>query len=405
MFSFLLVVLIINIDQSNAETSTARNFKDKNLYQISDSLIDEKEELFFQEKANYDILHNFSNALSESTVFDYYSAIWQPIGIADFKGDLIFGAYYETDSNQPPYDINGKSYSSVKSMRFNKTVFELNDIQLKSGRGFESEEYIFDKNNTIMPIILGADYSKLYAIGDHIEVEYYQKEFKGIIIGFLSPFQKVMTTNEPEILLDRYMILPVMDFKELPTSMVKSNFDDEFFFKATLLTNSNGEIITEDSPLEIREILDQITMETGFSEFSIIGANSVATDLLFKMTKQNKTLLYVVTFLLFIMMTIIFIFTIHLKIKRNVDSYLVLLISGLNFNHIYKIVRFEFILTNIIGSIIPILLLLYLTKGSTIMLINYLFITAIFIVVSMIPINVMIKKTFNQIDIVQRLKG
>lgn len=405
VFSFLLVILVINIDQSNIETGAVQNFKDKNLYQISDSLYGEKEVAFLSEESNYDILHDFSKNLSNSTMFDYYSAIWQPIEVADFKGDNIFDPYYETGDSQPPYNVNGKSYSSVKSMRFNRTVFHLNNIQVKSGRTFENEEYIFHENNNIVPIILGSDFSELYALGDNIEIQYYQKVFKGTIIGFFSPFQKVMANNEPEILLDRYMILPVVDFNELPTSMMKSNSHDETFFRATLLTNSNGKIVTESSPLEIRTIFDDITLETAFSDFTIIGANSISIDLLVKMIEQNRMTLYIVTLLLFIVITIIYIFTMYLKIKRNTDTFLVLLISGSNLNHIYKIVSCEFIFTNVIGSIIPITFLLFLTKGPTVLLINYLFIAAISIFISTIVISLITKKTFENIDMVQSLKG
>lgn len=405
IFLLLLVVLIINLDQSNLETSTARNFKDKNVYQISDSLIEDKETLFFQNKSSYDILHNFSNRLSKNMMFDYYSAIWQPIAVEDFKGDTPFLAYYEPGDLQDPYVMNGKSYSNVKSMRLNQTVFQLNNVQLASGKEFEEEAYIYHRNNDTVPIILGADYSKFYEIGDEIDIDYYDKEFTGIVTGFLKSFQTIMTNHGPEFQLDKYMILPVVNFSELPSSMLETHSEDEFFYKATLLTNTNGNMITKYSPLEIKGILEQLATETGFAEFSIIGANSVATDLLYNMTKQNKHVLYIVTFLLFAIMTTVFIFTFHLKIKKNVDTYAVLLMSGLNLGHIYKMVRSEFILTKGIGSILPIILLLYLTKLSIVMLINYLFVFAVFMTISMLLMNIVIKKTFSQIDIVQRLKG
>lgn len=404
IFSLLLVILIINLDQSNIETSTMRNFKDKNVYQISDSLIEEKETEFFQKEFSYDILHNFSNRLSKETMMDYYSAIWQPIAVENFKGDTSFLAYYEPGDLQDPYEMNGKSYSDVKSMRLNQVVFQLNNVQLASGKGFEDEAYIYNENEDTVPIILGANYSKFYEIGDEIEIDYYQKEFTGIVTGFLKSFQTIMTNHDPEFQLDSYMILPVVNFSAPPSSMLERHPEDELFYKATALMNSNGNIITEYSPLEIKELLDRLATETGFVEFSIIGANSMATDLLYNMTKQNKNVLYIVTFLLFAIMTIVFVFTFHLKIKKNVDTYAVLLISGLNLEHIYRMVRYEFILMKGMGSVLPIILLLYLTKLSIVMLINYLFVLAIFITVSMLLMNIVIKKIFGQIDIVQRLK-
>ncbi len=405
MFFLILMTLMINLDQSNLETSTAQKFQEKNIYQISDSLIEEKEVQFFQEKANYDILHHFSTSLEKSTDFDYYNAIWQPMEVVDFKGDAVFGPYYEMGDEEQSFEMNGKSYSAVKSMRFNQKVFELNDLQLASGKGFEDEAYIFREGQETVPIILGSDYTAFYKIGDQIEFAYYGKTFIGTVVGFFRPFQTIIVGDGPEIQLNRYMILPVVHFAERPTHMLQENMKDELFYRATLLTNANGNMITKHSPLELREIVDRITQETGFAEFSIIGANGISTDLLFNMKKQNQSLLYVITFLLFLMMTVVFIFTVYLKIKKSVDTYLVLLISGLHLKDIYNIIRYEYLLTMMIGSILPIGLLLYLTKGSAIMLINYVFILAVFIAVMILPIQIMTKKTLERIDIIQRLKG
>ncbi|MRX71470.1 ABC transporter ATP-binding protein [Bacillus lacus] len=401
---FLLLVLVVNIEHSSIETDAVQNFKDKNLYQISDRLYAEKENDFFFKKSNYDILNQFANNLAESREFEYYNAIWQPIGVLDFKGDTFFDAYYEIGNNQPPYTLNNKSYRTIKSMQLNSAVFELNNLQLESGRTFDGDEYIFEQKENTMPIILGSDFSSVYQLGDTIEIDYYQKQFKGTVIGFFSPLQKIVTATQPEIILDRYLIIPAMYFSEPPSRMVNNSLDNELFFKASLLSRSNGLIITEFSPLEIRKTINNIGLKVGFLDFEIIGANNLATNSLVKMTETNRNILYIATLLIFIINLTIFLFTLTIKIKKNMDTFLVLLISGANLNHIYKFVRYEFIIINLFACSIPTVIMLVLFH-SFYLIANYLFIVAIFIFIMTLISKTLIKRTFNNIDLAQKLKG
>ncbi|WP_059171987.1 hypothetical protein [Bacillus sp. FJAT-27445] len=401
---FLLFILTVNINSSSIETSTTKKFKDKNIYIIADQLFEEKEKDFFSELNNYDILNNFVNNLNKSQDFEYYNSILQPIGVSEFKGDSIFEAYYEMGHNQPPYKWNKKSYRNIKSMQLNKTVFDLNNIQLEAGRYFTNEEYIFNKNTNRIPIILGSEFSSIYHLGDTIDMDYYSKEFKGTVIGFLSPFQKIVTANQPEVLLDRYIIIPAIYFNEPPSNMIKNNSIDPFFIKLLLLTRSNGTIITELSPLEIRNLLDGVALTTGFSDFEIIGANNLAIVSLVKMTEMNRNILYIVTFFLFIITLTMFIFTLSSKFKKNVETYLVMLISGANLKHIKKFARYEFIIINLIGSSIPAIILLWLFHNTS-LLVNYLLIVAISIFIMLLLTNKLVKKTIDDIELVQKLKG
>lgn len=403
VFSCLLMVLVINMDYTVIESNTVENFKDKNLYQISDELYDEKETSFFSVPSNYDKLYNFSKELEEKLKYIYYNPVWQPIGVADFKGDIKYDAYYESGNNQPPFNIGDTSYRTVKSMRFNKTVFDLNNLQLKTGKMFKEEDYVLHDN--IIPIILGSDLSNIYKLGDTINILFYQKEFKAEVIGFLNANQKVLATNEPEVLLDRYIVLPAINFSEAPSAIKSFNSQNELFFKAILLSNSNGKIVTDSSPLEIKKTINEISTKTGFSDFTIIGANTISTDILVKMTEQHTGVLISVLVVLFLIILIISVFVMYLKVKRSISTYLALLISGASLKDIYKIVIGEFIFANVIGCFIPVLFLLFITKGSILLLTNYLFLVIVFLLVSTLLINIMVKKTFHTIDIVQSLKG
>lgn len=404
IFFTLIFVLVINIEQANIETKTAKNFDNQNVYQITDQLINEREREFFSSGQGYDVLHNFINTLSKSQAITFYTATWQPIGLADFKGDDSFDPRYEHGGTTETYEINNSTYSTVKALHVNNPVFNLNNLQINSGRNFNLDEYKYNENKTI-PVILGSDHSKSYKLGDKINIYIYGKELQGEIVGFLASSQKVMTANQPEIILDKYMLLPSLTFNDKPSETLLNDSNNELFVRASLLANTNSLILTETAPLEIRKFMEDIKTQTGFNDFQIIGANGLSMDALVSMIEANVTLIYILISLLFIITLAIFLYTISLKVRKNVDTYSVLLISGANMQHIKKYVRNEFVLITLIGVVIPIGPFLLITSTNTLLTINYLFVSFIFVLAISLLTRKYIDKVFTNLDIIQRLKG
>ncbi len=405
LFFTLIFIFIVNINQTNIETKTAKNFEGKNIYQVSDDLTGQKETTFFSGPMEYDLLNQFNQTLSRSIKFTYYTATWQPIGVANFKGDPSFDPNYQNSGKSTPtYKLNNKTYSFVLAVQANKAVFNINNLQIEKGRSFTKDNYKFKGDGSPIPVILGNQYWGLYDIGSKINIFLYDKEIEGKVIGFLDSSQKIMTANQPELILDNYMILPAITFSEKPSKYLMENPKDGLFVKASLLAGTDSLLLTKQSPVQIRNITDQIATQTGFHDFQLIGASSLAINALVDMTKANVLLIIIAIALLFFITLITFLYTIQLKIKKNVDSYLVLLISGANMLHIKKYVKGEFLLLSLIGALIPIIPLLILTSFSFSTLINYLFISLGLILLMSQLIKHYINRVFTNIDIVHHLK-
>jgi len=406
LFFLIVLILIININQASIETTATNHLKEKNLYQISDSLVEESESEFISDISNYDKLAQFTELLEEIKDLNYIHVIWQPIEVADFKGQAVFDPYYEDGNTMPPYEADSKTYTSVKSMQFNELAIEMNNIQLKKGRFPSEKEFIFNHKSTNVPLVLGSEYSNIYEIDETIEFNYYGELLTGEVVGILSPSQKVTTLNEPELILDRYVIFPSFKFDEEPSEMLKEMSDFEVFIRATLLSRVNGLILTDKSPLEVREIASEVSHKAGFYDFQIIGANSLGINSLVKMAEANRTTIYISLFVFFIIATGIHLLTISLKLKKSVDTYKVLLISGANYDNVFKYVQQEILLTNLIGIGIPIILMLLIPIDNiTFIFYSYLFSSLILAILSIFFIKKFITKTFYELDIVQRLKG
>jgi len=401
LFLFL-VALAVNMQQASLEVGAMKHFKDKNIYQISDDLVNEIEGEFFKKKYNYDKLNEFASMLEQSTAFQYYKANWQPIDVLDFKGDKVFGAYYESGDTEH-FKKDDRGYHFVKSIQISKSVIPINNVQLIQGRFFDEDEYVLQENS--IPIILGAEYSSIYKLGDEIKIEYYFKQFTGTVVGILQPSQKIVTTNRPELILDRYMIIPALSLPDAPSRLLKNATKYPIFFKASLLSRANGVILSELDPLAIRKVVGEIADKAVFDQFAIIGADGPIIQTLAQMTETNRmTLVFLSILLLLIAISALFV-TLYMKTKKNVDTYKVLLISGATLEHVCKMLGFQFVMTYFIGSILPLLIILLLTNFSISILSVYILLVILFLIIVFTVSYVFAKKFFTKMDLVRELKG
>lgn len=404
-FFTLIFIFVVNINQANIETKTAANFENLNVFQVTDELTGQKEKDFFNGPKGYDLLNEFNHTLSKSKEFTYYTATWQPIGVADFKGDQSFDPNYQySGETTSTHEINKKTYSFVLAVQANKSVFELNNLQIVRGREFNDTDYKYIGNSSPIPVILGSQYSSLYDIGSKFSFFLYNKEIEGKVIGFLDSSQKIMTANEPELILDKYILLPAINFSEKPSNYIRKNPNNELFVRASLLAGAGSLLLSKQSPVQMRKTMDQIAEKSGFHEFQLIGADGLVIDALVGMTKTNVVLIVITILILFVITSLSFLYALHLKVKKNIDSYLVLLICGANMDHIKNYIRNDFLLLAIIGTFIPVFPLLFLTSGSFTTLVFYLLFSLCFVLLISLLIKYYINKVFTSIDIVQHLK-
>ncbi|MNW25889.1 hypothetical protein D3C74_26450 [compost metagenome] len=399
IFAGLVLNVVMNVKQANLEVRSTKNFKGKNVFIVSDSLHNEREKEFFRESNSLNTLNKFAHELRNNSSWEYYNPIWQPIEVADFEGDPHFDAFYEAGITEPAYNVNGMSYSNLKSVQFNQKVFELNNLQFQDGKGFVTEDFRFDKAKGQIPVILGADYTGIYVPGDTLDILYYDHRLQGVVTGILAPSQKVLTKIEPELPLDAYMILPLMSFDD---AVLNSS---GLFFRASLLSQIGGMMITDLNALELRQELATISGTANFYDFDIIGASGIAINALVAMTETNRGILIGYAAIIGFITLFLFLWAITNVIKKNTEVYKVFLISGASMSQLYRATRNRFVLCLLISLIIPV--------GSIFILINNpLEIVPIYLL-TILPIFVLIvcmsgwfiKRTFQRFDLVQQLKG
>ncbi len=263
---------------------------------------------------------------------------------------------------------------------------------------FPSDAYFFEEDADI-PILLGAAYKGIYQVGDHLELLHYTRHFNGVVTGILKPQQRIFTMNNPEAVLDRSVILPVRYFKEPPKNT------EGIFVKASLYSHMNGTIITNLSPMELRDVLKPINVESNFEAYHIIGAESLPILALSKMTDTNRLLLFIASLTTGFMLAGLYLWTLSLLVKRNIPVYMVLLISGATMDSIQMLSSRRLMLTIGIASLFPAALLMIIVENPLYFLITYYVVVVIVVLLLAGMVKLMTKKLFRRLDLVQQLKG
>jgi len=403
LFSVVLFVLLVNINISKIEIRSASKFHNYNIYKLTDNLIGEREIEFFKDVKNYDILNNFNNDVFKNNKVVFYHAVLQPIGLKEYPPDKKFSAYYESDFNNI-YEHEGAFYQITKSMQVTKSVFDYNVVELIEGQYFDDSAYVYEAGRKEIPVILGSDYRPYYKLHDQLEVHHYFEKFIGRVVGFAKENSFIFTNNEPQQVLNRYILLPSMSLSEQPSELLQKTEVNEVFFRALLLSKMGGILMTNLNALEVRKEIGEIEKVTNFTDYQIIGANSLAVDLLYKMIETNQTLIVTISGVVFIFILCAFYLFVKSFIKRQFDTYLVFIMSGVTNHKIKKTIQLEFSILNGISIGLALLCTVLFMQDTTILSI---LIIAGFIVwlVFNIVVYLLVNNLLATTNIIEKLKG
>lgn len=404
IFCFLLILMAMNIFQSQVELKATASFKGKNLYQLADSLYNEKEQQFFQKKDSYDILKGFGDYLEQEDRFQYAVVNWQPTQVMDFKGNEVFAAYYELGEQVKTQNFSKSTYSEVKALQMNQGAFEVFQVRLSSGDSFQASDYIYTSSKDQIPLILGAALEPYYNLGDTLSLRLYNKAITGKVIGFAAPSQTVITARSYDTLLDRYIIMPALTFNEITPSLLQGQ-NDSPFLRASLYSRINGFMFTSAEPQEMRNIMSEISEKTNFYDYSIIGADGGILGMLIQVTDQNRDLLYWTVAIALVVILSLYLWTLSMHIRNNQKTYAVLLISGYRMQHIPRLIAIQTAISIFLGSVLPVLLFSLFWEEAWVLLLSYIMLVLLVTVLLTGIIYFSSRRTLDRTDIIQQLKG
>jgi len=295
-----------------AKESRIKNvYEGKRFYTIVDNFYDADAFYEFrQHSKNINRLGEFYNGLVESSKLEFISIFNQPINIKQYKGDAGFLYNSQEFRNEKILDT-----SNVKAIQLNSAAFEL--YQLSAAQGLSIDWHAVDYQKGVLPVLLGADYNGVYAVGSTFKGNFYGRTMTFEVVGLLEPNTFVYYKGNPEFYLDKYIVMP---YPELCKSVDAMDFHFEGILYFAMINGDAATTLGEKSFLrEIKNIADS----TEFTDFSVVGIPilSMRYAEMISVIKENQRLLSATMLLVGILVAFIQCQVGNLILARRLDVY------------------------------------------------------------------------------------
>lgn len=217
----------------------------------------------------------FVERLDDEPGIRFISAYDQPLPVADFRGDERFDVGYGTEySLRGEYpDESGRLVRDLKSIQMNETAFDFAGLSVVEG--VEPDWGAVDYGAASVPVMLGADYEGVYAVGDTLDGSLLFRELTFEVRGFLEPDSSMYFRGDLNHFVDDAVILPY------PTELSELAASDQEF-AGMLEFQMLGADLAVDRNLTVDDVLtrlDRLAGETGFTDYSLTGVPTYVVQL------------------------------------------------------------------------------------------------------------------------------
>ncbi|OYD07332.1 hypothetical protein CHM34_10475 [Paludifilum halophilum] len=326
---FTSTLLFLSHTQIESKSDRLEPLKDLTFYQLSDDLVpDSKFQDFLDQpdslKKSKTFYENLEQYFGERYIYLFNQMIDVKID-DDSKWNKFLNGYEE---GVPIERLKERPYKPLKAIQINENGFTRFSIPLSKGSGFSSEDFYYDGNS--IPVLLGAEYEPFYQVGDRITTKYLRKDFKLVVQGFIQSDTFVFNMNNPELYLDRYIVMPALQFNEAP-----QDEEDALFQKLHYLQMINGTVFSDEEPYVVRRDLEQVKTISDFPDMQMIGANSRSLDFMFSAIQLNRNLLKILAASLFVVCILSISILMMTKFQDNYRNMAIHLVSGATLNQLF----------------------------------------------------------------------
>ncbi|UBH05888.1 hypothetical protein K8P10_001399 [Leucobacter sp. Psy1] len=212
--------LTFTLSVSSALHTEFSTDSDVEMYSITDTLADP--EIFsvaLGDPITLTQIGRFLTEMEESQEIEFLSAFDQSVPIIDFAGDETFDYGYGTDmQTQGEYvDAAGNTVLNTKSLQMTEAVFDFYGLAVSTGEAIDWSRVDYDSKR--LPVLLGASYDGIYALGDVLRADFYLEQFEFEVVGFLEERSSIYFHGDRDTYLDTTIVVPYpADSEGLATS-------------------------------------------------------------------------------------------------------------------------------------------------------------------------------------------
>jgi hypothetical protein len=278
-----LVTSLYNVSTFSRSTQDAviQSFGDSarvDMYGLTDRLTDpEMFERYRESPANIEKVTRFYDSLQQDAPegVRLLSAFDQAMPVEDFAGGETFEhGYGSQGAVQGPYEdpVTGAQVVNVKSVQLSRDTFEFYNLAGQNGSDLDWEAVDYESDT--IPVLLGADYEGVYAIGDQLAVDYYSKPTQMRVVGFLPPNASMFYQGDINYFLDDHLIVPY------PESITGSLESDPVFsgILAFAMLNANIAVGHDRPESTVFEVLKSAASSSGFDQYTLLRVPSYLTQ-------------------------------------------------------------------------------------------------------------------------------
>lgn len=351
IMAFLVAVTLLWMSYTHAEEKAERmEFQGLKEYGLSDTLVEEREREFLDDPASLKRLKGFYRNLEEKLGEKYLYIFDQSIELhtGNAKQEEKF-----LDGYEDGWDVISKvegSYYPYKAIQMNQQAFDSFSVDVGKGKPFSQKDFIHRSQPDVIPVLLGAEYEKIYQVGDQIKAEYLGKKFQIKVKGFVSPDTFVSNTNHPELYLDRYVVMPAQQFDD-PVDDKELGFQQFHYLQII-----NGSIYSKEDQEVVVDKLEKIKTLSDFPDTHIMGTGDSPFEFLFSAIQQHIQMVIMIAASLFVVCVLSLSILMMTKIQDNYKNMSLHLISGATMNQLFRYVVVEVVAMVAIPGLLVILL-------------------------------------------------
>jgi len=282
VLAFLLTSLynVVSFSQST-QNAVSQSFGDSakvDMYGLTDNLTDPALfEQYRESMASIEKVTTFYDYLEQDAPegVQLLSAFNQAMPVADFAGGESFEHGYGTQETvQGPYEdpILNKQVVNVKSVQLSQDTFDFYNLAGRDGSNFDWDAVDYTSDTT--PVLLGANYRGVYAVGDQLTADYYSKPTKMQVTGFLPPNASMFYQGNINYFLDDYLVVPY------PKSITGAPESDQVFYGILAFAMLNANIAVEQDRPEstVFTALQRAATSSGFDQYALLSVPTYLTQ-------------------------------------------------------------------------------------------------------------------------------
>ncbi|WP_127489168.1 ABC transporter [Paenibacillus ehimensis] len=333
---FILTVIFLNYNQIDSKSKKAEYLENFSAYKLSDTIFDSDELKKLMKQPDFltkiKIFYgNLENSLDEKYIYIFNQSVALLNFGEDNKRKFTYGYESGVATKGSFYEKQDGPYYSIKALQMNKQAFDHFGIDVIEGEPLSSQDFENKNNNDNVPVLLGSEYRGLYKVGDTLKGRYLFKKFTFSVKGFVDKSTMVFNSNNRELYLDRYIIMPAQQFNGAPSNKEEFSFQQKHYLQLI-----NGEIFSSENEYMVRNKLEQVKDRSQFYDIQLLGANSLPLNLIFSAIQENVWLLGLVATSIFFVCIISISMIMVAKLNENVKNLSIHLISGATLNHIFS---------------------------------------------------------------------